>query len=79
MNFSASTFWHHQFSARVQIMPFLVLFRSYKFSNKILKIDAETALSNGAIWDEFSKQHYQRSIKNAIVNARLARTFLIQI
>ena len=32
---------------------------------KILKIDAETAPPNGAIWDEFSEQHYHQSIKKA--------------
>ena len=33
----------------------MIKFNSFPF--KILKIDAETAPYNGAIWDEFSEQH----------------------
>ena len=41
-----------------------------------LKIYAETAHSNGAIWDEFCKQHQHQSIKSTILNARLALFFM---
>ena len=34
-----------------------------QFRIKIYKIAAETAYSNGAIWDEFSEQYKHQSIK----------------
>ena len=70
MHFSANTLLPpslHQFFAVVKILHFfgaigtnLHIILCY-FSIKI--IDAETALSNGAIWDEFSEQHQHQSIK----------------
>ena len=48
----------HQFSTVVQIMYFLVLFRKtcIKFVAN-LKINAGTATSSGAIWEEFNEQY----------------------
>ena len=38
---------------------------------KLEIIDAETAPSSGAIWEEFKKQHYNQSmIRSTIFNAR---------
>ena len=37
-----------------------------KIAKKFLKIDARTALSSGAIWDEFGKQHLKQGIKKAL-------------
>ena len=66
MHFKASTFLapnFHKFYAVVQIFSFLLLFGTNlhkfyaNFSITILKMNAEVAPSNGAIWDEFSEQH----------------------
>ena len=43
------------------------------------KITSEIASSNGAIWDEFSEQHYNQSIKIRISFIAQLAHFLMQI
>ena len=59
------------FAEKVNFVAIWDKFELYlvKFSIKILRSDAATALSYGGIWYEFSKQHYHQSIKITISNA----------
>ena len=56
-----------QFSAELQKMPFLddILNQLILLLMPYLKINSRTAPSNNAIFDEFSEQHQQQSIKKA--------------